>query len=376
MKKVIILLLMLVLCTSLVVASSDDYDITQVYVNGIEVGDDGKVQVELGSSLQVLMYIEGTGDNVDVKARAWMGGYEYGSIEDISEMFDVEDGVSYKKYLYLDIPEDLDVSDNDYTLYVEVYSDIDFEMETYDLYLEQERHSVVIKDIFLSNSQVEAGDYLGVKVRLENLGENVEKDVRITVSLDGVSARTYVEELGVKGSDSDDEVSSETLYLTIPSDYKGDYELNIEVEYNNGYSTVSKTEWVKVTGNVSYDEDAIVSIASVKDLILREEKTFKVQVTNLGDDSKEFNLFVYGIGDVEYSNSVTVNPGRVGELYFIITPTEEGLQEVVVEVSTEDGIVEERTFNVDVRQESNWFWLGFGLAFIVVFMGVVWYLKR
>ena len=41
-----------------------------------------------------------------------------------------------------------------------------------------------------------------------------------------------------------------------------------------------------------------------------------------------------------------------------------------------DGIVEERTFNVDVRQESNWFWLGFGLAFIVVFMGVVWYLKR
>tara|TARA_Y100000310_G_scaffold337875_1_gene426075 strand:+ start:72 stop:1190 length:1119 start_codon:yes stop_codon:yes gene_type:complete len=372
MKKLFIVALMLLLCTSVALAA--DYSIEEVYVSGIEA-EGNTIQVELGSTLQVLVYLEGAGEQ-DVKVRAWIGGYEYGTIQDITDMFDVEDGISYRKYLYLDIPEDVD-SSQEYTLYVEIYDDTDSEMVQYDLYLEDPRHSVTIEDIFLSSSQVEAGDYLGVKVRLQNLGENVEKDIKITVSLEGVSSRVYLEELGAKDSDTDDEVSSETLYLSVPEDLEGDYMLQVEVEYNNGYSTITEYEWIRVAANQSYDEDALVSIASVKDLSVGTESTFKVQVTNLASEGKEFGLFVYGIDSVEYSDSITVSAGRVGELHFSINPVESGIQEVIVEVSSEDGLVEQRVYSVNVDEGlSLWYWIAFILAGIVVLMGVVLYLKR
>ena len=372
MKKVLIIALMLLLCMSVVFGA--DYTIEQVYVNGIEA-EDSKVQVELGSTLQILVYLDGVTEG-DMNIRAWIGGYEYGLIQDVTDMFDVEEGVSYKKYLYLDIPEDMDAS-QDYTLYVEAYDDTDSEMLEFDLYLEDPRHSVVVKDVFLSSSQVEAGDYLGVKVRLQNLGENIERDIKITVSLEGVSSRVYLEELGAKDSETDDELSSSTLYLTVPENLEGDYMMQIEVEYNNGYSTITEYEWIRVAANQSYDEDALVSIASVKDLKVGTESTFKVQITNLASEGKEYQLFVYGIDNVEYSDSVTVTAGRVGELYFTIDPQESGIQEVIVEVSSEDGLVEQRVFSVNVSEGMGiGYWIAFILAGIVVLMGVVLYLKR
>ena len=372
MKRVLIITLMLLLSMSVVLGA--DYSIEQVYVNGISAGDN-TIQVELGSSLQVQVYLEGTGEQ-DVEIRAWIGGYEYGLIQDVTDMFDVEDGVSYKKYLYLDMPEDMDSSEV-YTLYVEVYDSTDSEMVEYDVYLEDPRHSISIKDVFLSNSQVEAGDYLGIKVRLENLGESVEKDIKITATLEGVSSRVYLEELGAKDSETDDEVSSETLYLTVPEDLQGDYMLQIEVEYNNGYSTVTEYEWIRVAANQSYDEDALVSISTVKDLKVGEESTFKVQITNLASEGKDFEIFVYGIDNVEYSDSITVSAGRVGEIYFIINPIESGIQEVIVEVSSEDGLVEERVFSVNVEEGLGiGYWIAFILVGLIVFMSVVLYLKR
>ena len=39
-----------------------------------------------------------------------------------SDIFEIEAGVSYKKTLRLEIPDDMDAND-DYTLYVEIYDD-------------------------------------------------------------------------------------------------------------------------------------------------------------------------------------------------------------------------------------------------------------
>ncbi len=375
MKKLILAVLFAFVVLASFVAASDSYEITKVGVNGIEPSEDGQVQVELGTTAQVVVYLEGTGDTTDVKVRAWMGGYEYGNLEVFSEMFDVEDGVSYKKTLLLEIPADLEVTDHDYTLYVEIYDDTDSEMVSYSLYMEEPRHSVNIKEILLSSSSVDSGDYLGVRVRLENLGENDEDDLRITAYLEGVSTVAYVEELDAKGGE-DDEVSSQTLYLTVPDGLSGDYELTVQVEYDNGYTTVEKTTWVRVNGTTAIDDDALVSISSVTGLQVGKESEFKVQITNLGE-TREFNLFVYGVEDVDYTESVTVVEDRTGELTFSITPTEEGMQEVVVEVSTADGLVEQRVFNVDVESKNN-FWLILGSVLVVFIFAllVVLHLKR
>ncbi|HII14548.1 MAG TPA: hypothetical protein HA360_05750, partial [Nanoarchaeota archaeon] len=124
----------------------------------------------LGSTAQIQVYLEGTGERTDVRLRAWIGGYEYDAIERISDVFEVQDGLAYKKILTLDIPEDLDVSTHEYILHVEVYDSQDKESYAYTLYVEQERHDIVVEDILLSTQSVAPGEYLGVKVRLENQG--------------------------------------------------------------------------------------------------------------------------------------------------------------------------------------------------------------
>ena len=322
--------------------------------------------------------LEGLGETEDVNVKAWMGGYEYATIQDYTEMFDVEDGVTYRKYLYLEIPSDLQVQDNTYTLYVEIYDDESTEMLTYDLYMEEPRHSVDIKEVLLSSTSVEPGDYLGVKVRLENLGENLEKDIRVTVSLEGVSSTAYLEELGAKDSETDDELSTETLYLVVPSDLSGDYEVNVLVEYDNGYTTVEKSSWLRVEGNSTvYDSDAIISVSSVSGLQVGQESEFRVQITNLDDESKEFSLFVYGMDEIDYTDSVSVSEGRTGELVFTINPEQEGFQEVVVEVSSHDGLVEQRIFSVDVEEQSNLWIVLLSVIVAVLFIGgAVLHLRR
>lgn len=379
MKKLILTILMtFVLFSGLVMADSSNYDITHVYVNGIQVTEDRQVQVELGTTTQIVVDLEGLGETEDVNVKAWIGGYEYGNILDYTEMFDVEEGVTYRKYIYLEIPSDLQVQDHTYTLYVEVYDDESTQMLTYDLYMEEPRHSVDIKEVLLSSTSVEPGDYLGVKVRLENLGENLEKDIRVTVSLEGVSSTAYLEELGAKDSDTDDELSTETLYLVVPSGLSGDYEVNVLVEYDNGYTTVEKSSWLRIEGNSTvYDSDAIISVSSVSGLQVGQESEFKVQVTNLGDESKEFNLFVYGMDGIDYTDSVTVSEGRTSELMFTINPEQEGLQEVIVEVSSRDGLVEQRIFSVDVEEKSNLWLVLLSVIVAVLFIGgAVLHLRR
>ncbi|MEK7529451.1 MAG: hypothetical protein AAB570_00860, partial [Patescibacteria group bacterium] len=282
-------------------------------------------------------------------------------------------GVSYKKTLSLEIPEDLDVSNNEYTLHVEVYDSENKESKTYTLYFEQERHDLSIEDILFSANSVAPGDYFGVKVRLENQGEKDEEDIKITVSIPelGISNRVYMDEL-VSG-DQDDASSA---YLVIPTDASGEYEVFVEVSYNNDYSTVSERGYISVEGEMVYDENTFVSISSITDLVVGEESSYKVQVSNLGENAKIFYLDVDGL-DAEYIERMTVPAGSSGEFTFTLYPEEEGTEYVFVEVSSDEGIVTQELFTVDVTEKSSAFAIvvSIGLA-VLVALGIISYLRR
>jgi len=124
----LVLVLIIGLFNGIIFASADSdlYDITSVNINGVEAVPGTTINdVELSYTTEVEVFIEGIGNtstcpggdaddcSVEVHVKAWIGGYEYDDIEDTSEEFDIEPGVSYKKTLYLEIPEDLDVEDDD-----------------------------------------------------------------------------------------------------------------------------------------------------------------------------------------------------------------------------------------------------------------------
>ena len=353
-------------------ADSSDYEISAVYVNGIQA-EGSTVQVELGTNAQVQVYIEGTGESTDVRVRAWLGGYEYGDIEETSDVFKVEDGISYKEFLYLAIPDDLDVSSNAYTLHVEIYDGQDKESQEYSLYLEQERHEVSVEDILLSSTTVAPGDYFGVKVRLDNQGYKDENDVKVTVSIPalGISQRVYMDELL-----SGDQADASTAYLVIPSDAAGDYEVLVTVAYNNGYSEVTGSSYIRVEGEQVYDEHTLLSVSSITGLTEGETSTYKVQVTNLADSTKTFYLTVDGL-NAEYSSPITVPAQSSGQFEFTLSPQSAGSDSVFVEISTNEGLVTQKLLTVDVAEPStSWVLLVSILLAVLVGLGILFYLKR
>ena len=369
--KRLIFTLFLFLFVPFASADSDAYEIQSVFVNGISA-EDAKIQVELGSTMDIQVLLEGTGESTDVRVHAWIGGYAYESIEESTDVFDVENGVSYKKTLSLDIPEDLDVSEHEYTLHVRVYDSTNKEEKSYTLYFEQEEHDIVVEDIFLSSSTIASGDYLAVNARLENQGEQDEENLKITVSIPllGVSQRVYMDTLF-----SGDQDDSPTVYLLIPQNVAGDYEVLMHVAYNNGYSEVSESSFLTIAGEMVYDENTFVSISRIDDLVAGEESSYKVQVTNLADSTKTFTLDVDGL-DAEYVESITVPAESSGEFIFTLHPEDVGSHSVFVSVHTDEGLVTEKLLTVSVEERSaQWtLYLALLLAVLVV-VGILSYLR-
>ena len=350
MKKILLILALIAMLA--VPFVSADFEVSKVYVNTVEATSDNKVQVELDTAAQVQVQLEGTGSTKDVNIKVWLGGYEYDNLEDYTEMFDVEDGVVYKKNLEIHIPEDLDVTSNEYTLRVEVFDAHSREVKEYTLYFEQERHRVIVEDILLSTDAVEAGEPVGVKVRLENQGETFEEDLKVTISVPelGISKRVYLDEL-----ETNDQDETRTVFLTIPQDaQEGNYEISVVVDYNNGHSESADFTYLTIDNDgTQYDEYAVVSISPITDLKQGKESTFKVQVTNFEETTKTFYLDVQGV-TADFEKSVSVAGGSTTDIYFTITPEEPGVQNIFVTLCSDVGIVSEKQYSVDVERSNAW----------------------
>jgi len=227
-------------------ADSTNYAITNVGIDGQST--DATVYVERGHPVSVEVYFEGTGETTDVNLKTWIGGYEYETVQTSSEMFDVEDGVSYKKTLELTLPEDL-IAEQDYTLYVELYDDMDSEQWSSTIRVSKERHLLAIQDILVEDA--EAGEYTTATVRLENMGDKKEEDVKVTISIPelGVEKSTFLDELTNDEIDNEDEESSGDVAVTfqIPEDaVAGEYQVDVKVTYNNGYDTLEESTSIAV----------------------------------------------------------------------------------------------------------------------------------
>jgi len=244
---------MLALCfvaTPVLAAESSNYDFDYFSVAGIE-STHGTIYTERGDIVPVTVYFYGTGNTTDVNLKVWIGGYEYDYVHTASEMFDVEDGVYYAKTLQLQLPDDMNAED-EYTLYLEMYDDDDYTREEATIMVSKTRHDVRIQDVIVDNS-TEAGDYTSVTVRLENMGDKKEEDLRVQISSEdlGIEVATYLDELTNDEIDNEDEENSGDVTLNFKVDndaLTGAYDLEVTVTYDNGYTTVSETAILNING--------------------------------------------------------------------------------------------------------------------------------
>lgn len=377
-----LMLLSLVVSSAAVFAASADYDITNVKVNNVDLSG-ATLNVERGEVLNLEVLINGINPVDDVRVKAEIDGYEYGDIEDRTSLFDIDAGNVYRKTLNLVIPNDIDASET-YTLRVEVSDDDNQEEFNVSLNIDEQRHNLGIFDVLVNPSRVASGRPLFVNVRVENLGELKEENVKVTASIAdlGVSTSGYIDELITEaqedaGTSDDDEENSQSVDLTlrIPEDAEsGNYNVKIDVEFNRGNDVISTTETVSIEGSEVEEDAAIVSIdATSKDV--RTEASYKLMIANIGDERAVYTIEVDG--EDLWANSrvepafVTVDADSTAEVKVYLSAKDDasGSHSFVVRVSEGKDLVKELNLNANVIQSS--VWGGFRQVLTVIFVVLV-----
>lgn len=320
---------------------TSNYRIEKVEVNGDTVLANTVTSVERGETLDVKVTILGTSNKtVDaVRVKAEIEGWEFEDIDDRTDFFTVRPGVKYVKTLKLNIPDDIDTEER-FTLRVEA-EDSDEQAEfTSIIDTATARHEVNINDvIFRSGETVRAGDSLLLDVVVENDGSRKEEDISVRVSIPelGINLREFIDQLITEKAEIDAERERDTdtekvrFSVRIPNNAKsGDYDLNVEVNYNRGKSTVRSTETVTVSGVAPTTEpeaETIITLDSAsKQVAAGEGVVYKLMFANLASQAQTFSVSVAGTENIGSSRVdpgfLTLQPGQSGDMFVFLTANE------------------------------------------------------
>ena len=273
-------------------------------------------------------YVPGdlTARNIEVEAR--LSGYEDKDVVENVLVSKVTEGTKKTVKLKLLVPNDF--QNGKATLRVLVFGGNDVIADkTYELFVESPSHSVEIADVSFSPSlTVKAGRSLLATVLLENVGEENEEDVKVTVAVPelGLSASEYVDELN-----ADDREDVDEMFLQIPADTPaGDYEVKVTAQYDDLDESVTETYTLKVLANelLAPKTGKLVLAVGPEMQTVAAGKTasYAVALTNEGSASKAYTLEV-ATGDwatASVSESLVVlEPGKNKVVYVDVAAKED-----------------------------------------------------
>ena len=392
MKNILALFIALILMIStlvpgIVATESDGYRINSVEVDGVTVFEKGvptgaKINVERGETSIIEVVIEGNPDLQeeidDVTVEAKIFGYEHGSISDETSIFTVQPGVTYRKVLRLEIPEDFEPTQDGKTLRITVSDNDNSVSQNFRVFVSEVRHRLNILDvIFNPGLQVESGSNLFSIVRIENLGEKKEENIKVSMSISelGLSNSVFIDELvndrtendrtRTRNDNEESSASSDELFLRLPKNAKGEYELKISVDYNRGNSVEEKTYILLVspskeptTGETPSEVSTVVTVDTTKQEVEQGKgAVFKFMFANLGDASKTYTLDVTGVNDFGTyrvdPQSVTVAKDQTGELALFVAADEDaskGVKNFNVKVMEDTKVIKQASLSVDVKE--------------------------
>jgi len=312
-------------------------------------------QLERGEDFDVRIRLTATADVENIQINAFITGFEHSKSEPISDStraFDLATGETAVKTLDLSLPER---ADEDTYLLRLIISDRSNDAVTaeYGIKVQPSDTQVIIKDFELSpEDEVQAGRAILATVRVKNLGDSDEDDVKIKVSIPelGVSATPdYINEL-----EEDESATSEEFFLKINSCTKpGIYEVVAEVEFDEGDEEVTATKAISVTKGICdvVEEPGQAQVSGKTTIAYSTEAqsivagssaaSYPVTITNSGASTKAFMLSVdsadWASFRVSPSNLVTVKSGQT-QTMFVLASANAGTQagERVFTVSIKD----------------------------------------
>jgi len=316
-------------------------------IDNIDSSNQYSTQYKRGETLDINVKLLSRANIDDVEVEVEINGDEHHDIEVETEQFDVSSNTYYYKSLSLDLPDDLE--QDTYLLTVRVsargFSSVE---ESFFIKIDTNRHDVIIKDIDFSSNPVKAGRGLEATVRVKNVGEKDEDQVRIGFEIPELglkAADAYMDDL-----DDDESRSSEPLYIRIPEcTGEGTYTAVFTVEFDDGYKTVIETQKIQI---LEGDSCMLSSVAMKTTTILLGADTQVIEkgktgvvcpitIKNEGIATRQYTISTTGL---EEWADVEVSPSNVAII-------EAGKSQIIsVYVTAKDGAQNgEKAFTVNVQ---------------------------
>lgn len=332
---VLLVFLIGILMISNVAMADDIAEDIIVEIDGTEVFEEESniLNLERGEDFEVKVVLTALGTQDDVQVEVSLYGVHNEHVTDITGTFDVDEGVTYVKYLDLELPDRMDV--DDYTLKVRIEGKQDSQQLEYELDISSPRNSIVIKDvIFNPGDEIMQGRALLTNVRVKNMGDQEEESVKITFSIPelGISDSDYIDDLEI----GDSEDLEDELYVKIPNCAEvGGYTYNVEVDYDDGDETTTETGMLYVTeGDLCEVEESaeattLVTVGpATQDVTQGTSVIYPVTLTNNGNVAKSYAIIVDGLAEWATSSldpaaSVVLQSGESKAVYVYVSANDD-----------------------------------------------------
>ena len=328
------------LTVSMVSATSEVSTLGDLKVGDVkvEVNDEEMsntpLTVERGEEFEVNVDFEHSGivDAKNIEVEAQLLGYDKKDSEDSAVVKKVTAGTKGTGVtLKLTVPKDFAYKDA--TLRVRVSGgaiEADLTVD-YKLYVESPSHSVKIADVSFSPSlTVKAGRSLLTTVLVENVGDNDEEDIKVTVAVPelGLTASEYLDEVA-----ADDKEDVDEMFLQIPADTKaGEYTVKVTVQYDDLEESVSETYTLKVVDSEfvkpqqKSGKTILATGPETQSVAAGKTATYAVALTNDGSAAKAYAVEV-ATGDWATASVseklVVLEPGQSKVVYVDLTAAQD-----------------------------------------------------
>lgn len=354
-------------------------EIVGIRVNNLDDVNDGEtVQTRFlrGETLDIDVKIKATKDVENLRVKARVDGYEHGSLSEESELFDITfdepDVTAIYDYISVEMTLPKDMDQDRYRLEIEATNRDGSVSNNYYLKIDTKYRDIEILDTtFYPGLLAKPGGFTGV-VRLENTGEKDDLNTKVEMS---------IPELRLVGTDyiddfeADDIKSSEPIYLRIPEcTQPGTYTVNVDVTYNDGHDTVSRTYDLEILEGDLCDALQDDGTAPKTTVLLEKEiqdiqiggkgAVYPVSLVNQGTTVKSYVLSVSGaesFADVEInpSNVVVLEPSKTKVVTVQVDALETaiaGTHAFTLDIKAGDEVIQQIALVANVMEEESSVW--------------------
>jgi len=366
-----LLLIGLVAVSGIAKADTTPVSIEKIYVNDREInyaGGERRGGIEREDSLDLEVKFLSNGTDDEVVVHVEVDGLDHDSemAEDETSPFSIEPGKTYYKKLSIKLPARMDI--DSYALRVWISNrDDDAVTANVQLDVDSARNKIYIKDItFDPDGSVKAGYALLTTVRVKNVGEDTEDDVKVELSIPelGISQSGYIDNL-----DSEDTKKVEPLYVRIPECAKpGQYQATIKVSYDEGDESVIQNKLLNVVSS-----DACTTAGTGKTVVAVSSETqqvtagqsgvvYPLTLSNTGSQSRTYVISTTAgsWADVKVSpNVVILGPSETKIVYVYVSAKADapaGVQTFGVAIKSGEETLKEITLSANVVKAESAGW--------------------